>query len=122
MEHKWFAFIRMKNKNQRHLLTKFVEFCTFSLHPYDSPPYKIRPPRPGKSIFERGFDYGGLKNIRADECGIGRNCWGSFLIPITIHFQPITGRKEKVECEHYLHYEGKGKWSTLRVSFPQQRV
>ena len=53
---------------------------------------------------------------------IGFIGWGLFEIPITVEFMFKTGRREKLELNHFLSFEGKGSWKTIEIEFDKNLI
>ena len=49
--------------------------------------------------------------------------WGTFSIPVTIHFRRATGLNPRtMELEHMLCFDGNGKWKTIAITLPKSHA
>ena len=48
--------------------------------------------------------------------------WGVFNIPIKIYWREATGIKEVTTVDHYLSFDGDGKWRDIKIRFQKDKL
>jgi transcription initiation factor IIF auxiliary subunit len=48
--------------------------------------------------------------------------WGTFNIPIEIHFRRDTGKKDKLVLDHYLNFNDNGEHKSFYVTFDKDKI
>ena len=97
-KHEWSIFVKFQDKKINP--GELIEKVRFGLHPtFGAPHMDVKAPD-HKGNYEMTF--------------VG---WGTFTIPITIDFKRATGlNPRKLELEHYLSFDGVGKWKTIAIT------
>lgn len=90
--HEWTMFVKAKDRTVD--LSKYIRRVTYDLMPGFNPIINHR----DKAPFE-----------------LKRRGWGTFMIDIKIHFFKKYN-KPPVEYEHYLVFDGAGRWRTRTIS------
>mmetsp|Transcript_32792 Transcript_32792/g.50058 ORF Transcript_32792/g.50058 Transcript_32792/m.50058 type:complete len:89 (+) Transcript_32792:960-1226(+) len=69
-----------------------------------------------------GVDYMDVRAESAKAFEMTFNGWGTFTVPMTIYWKRETGIKEPLELEHYLCFEGSGKWRSVNVPISKNKL
>ena len=85
-KHEWNMFVRIADKNEN--IKNYISKVKYGLHPTFGVTEEV------------------VKSAPFEMKKIG---WGTFEIPIEIHFRKETGKKEPIVLSHYLSFEGKGQ-------------
>ena len=96
--HKWTMFVKFTNK---HIdANRLIEKVRFGLHP------------------TFGMDYMDIKANPSNKFEMQFTGWGTFTIPVTVHFRRelcLTPEQRQLQLDHYLCFDGNGKWQTINI-------
>ena len=89
-------FVKFSDKHIN--ANKLIEKVRFGLHP------------------TFGMDHMDVKANPSGKFEMGFKGWGTFDIPVTIHFRrelQLEADKRQLKLDHYLSFDGNGKWRTV---------
>ena len=69
-----------------------------------------------------GVDYRDVKAQNGKHFELTYNGWGTFDIPMTLYWTKESGLKGHLEVDHYLFFDGPGKWKTVKVQFSRTKL
>ena len=98
-KHRWKIYIKTLDKHD--LASKYIKKVLFHLHESFAWPEVVRMGPP--------YEYA---------C----NGWGTFTIPITIHWRPVLGFREPTVIQHELQFTSGGAKDILLMKFDKNRV
>ncbi|CDW88400.1 yeats family protein [Stylonychia lemnae] len=103
-KHTWTVFVRIV-KSQGQIIgneaKKFISKVKFGLHP----------------------TFGATEQtVQQEPFQMTKIGWGTFEVPIEIHFRRETGKRDKVTLSHYLSFNGHGETKWFTVTFDKEKL
>ena len=103
-KHEWTIFVKFQDKKINP--AELIEKVRFGLHPTFGAEYMDIKAPDHKDSYEWSC--------------VG---WGTFGIPITIHFRRAVGLNPRtLELDHNLSFDGPGKWKTISMNIKKSQA